>query len=258
MACTSSIADLIGDRPLIYALGGGMGHLQRAANLLWRSGPGVVLHQAPREVAVPEGSTLVRLAADADADWVDRFLRRHLGGASALVVDSFPGGIAHELRPERLADRPSVLVQRYVSPGSYPDYDELAGRFDRRLLPYAPDRCEWEGGCDGQYVGPIARDVGVEGGPELQVLVIGDTRALPAAWRQALAGCAAVNRPFQALPVARTIVAVGAGYNLFWELDGRLAYHVPLPRRYDDQFRRAGLWGRAITSGHDLRRVLAC
>jgi hypothetical protein len=239
------------ERAVIYALGGGRGHLARARALARRFGTDVpILQQADADA--PH-----HLPQHVGVDAVHAWLREQLRDADWLVVDTFPGGVAHELTDAilRLADR-TALVQRYVRPGSYIDYNRLAARFDEVLLPYSPEQCEWEG-TKGTYVGPLVRELALEG--QADVAVIGASSHMPRRWREALPSSTTyIHGPFDTLPAARRVLTVGAGYNLVYELDalGAKAAHVPLTRRYDDQFRRAGLLGRTITTRAELERFV--
>jgi len=232
-----------------------MGHLARAAALArQRVGPATILHSAPRPVRAP-GCRLVAPPPGAGRPWLRAFLERALEAPRRLLVDTFPGGLFGEITDAALARaRERILVQRYVRPGARPGYEALAARYDARWLPYPADRCEWEGEIGGEHVGPLARPIPLAG-PRAPLVVIGDPARLPPGWRRLLPpGCVTVNGPFDALPPAGGYVCVGAGYGLTWELVGAglRALHLPLPRRYDDQHRRALMLGRAALTRADL------
>jgi hypothetical protein len=200
-------------------------------------------------------SGLVRVDEHWTIDDVRRSLLAHARDAT-LVVDTFPGGIAHELDDALLdAFAERVLVRRYLRPGSYDDEERLASRFNRTLIPYAPERCEWEGAIEGEYVGPLVREVPVRGEPE-DLVVIGD--GVPAGWMPLLARARFVSGPLAVLPRARRYLATAAGHNLTYELLalGMPFASVPQDRRYDDQFRRADLLGIGIHHKRDLVRWL--
>jgi hypothetical protein len=268
---------------VIYALGGGLGHLSRALALARVIDVTAILHRASDalpDVDVPSGVRLIGV----DAAWTPVRLRACLAGlahaAPVLVVDTFPGGVAHELDDATLAGfAHRVLVRRYLRPGAYDDEAELAARFEGALVPYRPSLCEWAGqgpdepgepgdaqsadgcACTGAHVGFLVRDLRVEPGPgALELAVIGDGERLPPGWRSLLPGRTGhVSGPFRALPAARRYLAMGAGHNLMYELveAGVCFAAVPCERRYDDQFRRADRLGIGIHSRADLARWLA-
>lgn len=236
---------------IVYALGGGRGHAVRATNLCERLGGGVVLHQCDDPPAAG-GVEAVRLPADADRAWVRAFVRDAARGGR-LVVDTFPGGLAHELDDATLAVAArTALVRRFVREDAYPAYRALAARYDERWLPYDAGSSEWDEPADDACVGPIVRGIGRDG--DAPLTVIGDAGRLLPGWRALLpAGTRFVSGPFAALPRG-PVLGLGAGYNLVWELvsAGFDAAFVPVEKRYDDQHRRAGLLGRSITSRADL------
>jgi len=237
---------------LVYALGGGRGHATRAFELCRRMGSGVVFHQAPGEW--PSGSVCVgRIGVTA----LREQLLGALSGAKRFIVDSFPGGIAHELVGLPIpAGVRTVLVARYVDRAAYADYDALAARFDEVWLPYDPERCEWDEPPAGVYIGPVVRPVRLEG--SVDTLVIG--RGEPASWSALLRDSTRVDGLFDRLPRARRVVALGAGYNLGWELAtaGLKPAFLPQTRRFDDQFRRAAKLGTPLLHRVDLEGFLAC
>lgn len=273
---------------VIYALGGGLGHLSRALALARIIDVTAILHRACGalpDVDVPSGVRLIGV----DADWTPARLRACLSGlahaAPVLVVDTFPGGVAHELDDATLAGfAHRVLVRRYLRPGAYDDETALAARFDVTLVPYRRRLCEWAGqwagesagesagdrndawsadgcACTGTHVGVLVRELRVESaGSELELAVIGDGERLPPGWRSLLPERTGhVSGPFRALPAARRYLAMGAGHNLVYELveAGVCFAAVPCERRYDDQFRRADRLGIGIHARADLARWLA-
>ncbi|MCB9677771.1 MAG: hypothetical protein H6737_21895 [Alphaproteobacteria bacterium] len=243
---------------VFYALGGGRGHATRAFELAKRvGGRSVVFHQAPGDW--PEGSLNVGRIGVAE---LRARLAEALRDASRFVVDTFPGGIAHELDVSGLVQRPgaapvpTVLVARYVDREAYAGYDALVARFDEVWLPYDADGSEWDDPPSGTWIGPVVRDVRLEG--EVDTLVIGADA--PASWEPLLRGATRVDGLFGVLPRARRVVALAAGYNLGWELrrtGARVAFR-PLSRRFDDQFRRAARLGVPLYHRADLEGFLAC
>jgi hypothetical protein len=241
-----------GESAVVYALGGGLGHLTRALLVARGFARATVLHASPVRPALATHATLVRVE---HGDVTD-----HLRDADTLVVDTFPAGVARELSDKIL--RPfarTVLLRRYIRPGAYEDDEALAARFDAVLLPYPADDCEWEGTADGLHVGHIVRDLSVEDGAEAPLAVLGNAEVLPPAWRALLApDTVFVAGPFSRLPRAARYLSVGAGYNVCHEL-ARLGVDfraAPLERRYDDQFRRADRLGVGLYDRDALERWL--
>lgn len=252
-----------GGRAVFYALGGGSGHLARSLVVARRYASAVVFHRAaPAPARVPGSVTLVRAPDTWSFADVREALEAELRGGAELVVDSFPGGLAHELDDDLLALAPrKTLVRRYVSPGTYANYSTLAARFDRVLAPYPPGASEWDDPDPrDEAIGHAVRALRVAPGPEATLAVIGDESALLPGLRACLPEARVrVQGPFEALPPARAYLAIGAGYNMAYELlaagvDFRL---VPQERRYDDQFRRADLLGRGVASRAELLAWLA-
>lgn len=131
---------------LLYALGGGWGHLQRSlalGRLLARETPVSLLTNSPYAARVHEpGVELVRLAPDLPADRVRQQVHEWLQARSitGLVVDTFPRGLGGELVESlaALAERPRVLVHRDLNP-AYVQAREVrtfvATRYDRIIIP---------------------------------------------------------------------------------------------------------------------------
>jgi hypothetical protein len=240
---------------VIYALGGGLGHLSRALVLARKIGAVAILHRAGADVDAP-GVRLVGV----DASWTPADLRaslaRFAGEAPVLVVDTFPAGVAHELDDAVLgAFAHRVLVRRYLRPGSYEDEAALAARFDAVLVPYTETQCEWDGDVDGVHVGFLVRELAVEREGELELVIIGDAGRLPPGWRALLPERTRhLAGRFHALPAARRYLGMGAGHNLTYELyqAGVCFAVMPVERRYDDQFRRADRLGAGVYTREDF------
>lgn len=263
-AGAAALADVAGRGPaVIYALGGGLGHLSRALVLARKIGAVAILHRGGE--AVP--GTMAEIDAPGvrligvDTGWTPSDLRACLHRCSeeapVLVVDTFPAGVAHELDDAAL-DRfeHRVLVRRYIRPGSYEDEAALAARFDAALVPYTEAQCEWDGEVDGVHVGFLVRELAVErGAAELDLVIIGDAGRLPPGWRALLPERTRhVAGRFRALPAARRYLGTGAGHNLTYELyqAGVCFAVMPCERRYDDQFRRADRLGAGVYTREDL------
>lgn len=231
---------------LVVALGGGRGHLTRALNFAATHAATTTILASPgatSPVAPRPGVTVLRVSADRAAEDV----RAHLGAtrASWLVVDTFPGGLFGELG-SLAGFAKTTLIRRYLRPGAYPDEERLAARYDEVLLPYSPERCEWDRTQPGVHVGPLVRPLAVGTGPRRPWVVLGPVaRFAPWALAALPPDTVYLSGPVDLLPLAERYLAVGGGHNLTYEL---LALGVPFrvvptEQRYDDPFRRADRLG---------------
>ena len=139
-----------GNRWLIYALGGGLGHLTRAvalARVARASGHRIrILTNSPFAASLPLGKDL----GDAGAlICIDPTLDRHSVASTVrsilepcdfdvLIVDTFPRGLAGEL--DALLDDvycPKVLIHRDIDPAyvRWAGLESAARRFDLLILP---------------------------------------------------------------------------------------------------------------------------
>ena len=145
-----SPARLVSRRWLIYALGGGLGHLTRAvglARVAARSGHRIrILTNSPFAGQIPfdrelgENAEVVRIDStfnrDAVAAKVGTILKER--DFDVLIVDTFPRGLAGELTPwfDRLKC-PKVLIHRDIAPDyvRWGGLESVASRFDLLILP---------------------------------------------------------------------------------------------------------------------------
>ncbi|HLF97024.1 MAG TPA: hypothetical protein VI457_07760 [Methylococcaceae bacterium] len=236
---------------LVYAIGGGHGHARRGWLLqqcLLQSGRDAVLLIRPGSDRHLPASKGVRLYARSLADSHLETLRRH--PPRSIVVDTFPAGWCGEL-DEALLGRfeRRVWIARYAQ-----GLEKRGTAYDQVLAPYPVGRCEWMGGLGGAVQAGYFVDAGhvavttdascftvldPEGRCGARVLAVFAKLARRAGllWRYQ-------RRVISPLP-ARKLLAVGAGYHTFYELLGQGAdlRFLPVRKRYDDQFRRAGLFG---------------
>ncbi len=257
----TTTADAEPTTALIYALGGGRGHAQRAVVLAERFSRSLVLHQCDEPpVRLPAGCQLQQIGPQWSIKPLRDLLLSASGWAETLLIDTFPGGVAGEVDHDVLSRYANtVLLRRYVRPGSYPDYEMRAAAFAEQWLPYAATNCEWDGAVPGRYIGSATRRLELAEGQPCELVVVGNPSQLPPAWTEALpADTKWLDGPFAALPRARRYLSIGAGHNISYELRrlGADAAFVPLERRYDDQFRRADRHGAGIYSGAELRAFL--
>ncbi|MFP2930590.1 hypothetical protein ACLESO_36410, partial [Pyxidicoccus sp. 3LG] len=141
---------MAGLRWLVYALGGGMGHLTRAgalARMAARQGHAVSLLTnspfapgLPLEEVLGSGVSVRRLGAELDKPTVRGAVERWLEEARAdvLVVDTFPRGLGGELAPllPGLRTR-KVLVHRDLNPAYVARFDvaRAVEAFELLLVP---------------------------------------------------------------------------------------------------------------------------
>ncbi|MCK6547168.1 hypothetical protein L6R52_15060 [Myxococcota bacterium] len=255
---------LAAERVVLYALGGGSGHFVRALVLARAARSAVVFHRAGACAPMAPGAHVECVpvaASDAPTSIAERIAAR-AADHDVLVTDTFAGGLDGELTAGlRGRFRRRILVRRYVRPGSY-RFDVEASRYDERWLPYARARCEWGGRVDGEHVGPIVRHVDLSDGTGHRLVVVGaraDVQrdvALRARLGAIPADATWIEGPFSALPCAARYLGLGAGYNLVHELsalgvDFRV---IPRERRFDDQHRRAGMFGAAVVTIEEVAR----
>ena len=107
-------------------------------------------------------------------------------------------------------------------------------------------------------MGTIVREITIND-DQAELCVIGNQASIPERWSSLFPEHTIfIHHRFHALPRARRYLCVGAGYNLFWELYflGHAVAHMPLEKRYDDQFRRCLRFGRSISTYRELFRFL--
>ncbi len=248
-------------KALIYALGGGHGHARR----------GLLLQQRLAERGV---ASAVLLCPGADrhftADNGPRHYAQSLADAHLAplfchppphwIVDTFPQGWRGEITAQWLARfEKTTWIARYAKnlrrgPG---DPSDLPA-YTQTLLPYPESHNEWERPL------PDARPTGYMIDASHWRLS-SDSRGFAVldpgrrCGRQVLSVFARLARQIglgfqywqdfgQPLSAGKWLV-VGAGYHTFYELLG-LGVDVrflPIKKRHDDQFRRASLFGLALT-----------
>ncbi|MGZ8219317.1 hypothetical protein [Methylomagnum sp.] len=245
---------------LIYAVGGGHGHTRRGfliqRLLAWAGRTAALLVRPGSDRYLPD-STGPRFYADtldapALAEWSRHLPRR-------LIVDTFPAGWRGELDAAWLGRfEQTALIARHG--WNLPGQPAL---YDRALTPYPAHRSEWDQAPAGaKAAGYIidAEHLAIEsGGNTFTVLdpagrCAGQMLAVLAKTaRRAGLGLDYRRRadpPFR----CRKLLVVGAGYHSFYELLGMgldLRF-LPVKKRHDDQFRRAGLFGLTLTGPDPL------
>ena len=250
--------ELSSKRALIYALGGGHGHIQRASLLAQQFSSATILHQnrspfSPNvPVLYPQGKPL--------EEWVGKTLKECASSHDCVIVDTFPKGIAHEITKDVLQEyESSVLIARYLREEMYLDYETACAWYKHIWLPYHPQRCEWSHPPQGAYLGTIVREITIND-DQTDLCVIGNQALIPERWLSLFPEKTIfIHHRFHALPHAQRYLCVGAGYNLFWELHflGHAVAHVPIEKRYDDQFRRCLRFGRSISTYQELCAFLS-
>lgn len=246
---------------LIYALGGGHGHARRGL-LLQR-------HLAERGVA-----SAVLLCPGADrhftADSGPRHYAQSLADAHLApllrhppphwVIDTFPRGWRGEITADWLARREKTTwIARHAKnlhggtdgPGAMPAYTHT-------LLPYPKSHDEWDRPFpEARHAGYMIDASHWRLSPDRRGFVLLDPERRCGS--QILSVFARLARRLglefqywpgfgQAMAAAKWLV-VGAGYHTFYELLGLGidVRFIPVKKRHDDQFRRASLFGLALT-----------
>ena len=136
----------------------------------------------------------------------------------------------------------------------YHDYTAACNWYTRVWIPYHPQRCEWNHSPNGDYMGTIVRSIAIND-KQTPLCVIGNQNLIPKRWLSLFPdNTVFIHYRFHELPCAQKYLCVGAGYNLFWELYflGRLVAHIPIEKRYDDQFRRCMQFGRMVSTYQEL------
>lgn len=252
---------------LVYALGGGFGHVVRGAALaaaFERNG-------TPASVLVPETHLALATALGASGVGVGATrdpvtLRRHLDAAieqtacTLLVVDSFPAGLLGELADPPCVARRALLLRLHRDADA-PAFLRAAAAYDH-VLDLEP-HLDWRPpDLDATPFGAVAREPSPDALATADVLLVA-TDALLAPLLLRLARRLARNgrhvqvavsggigppdrEPRPALPLtlgrdAPRVVVGAAGYNLVYEACAADTAHlaVPLPRRFDNQHLRA-------------------
>lgn len=236
---------------LVYAIGGGHGHARRGWLLqqrLLEAGRNAVLLIRPGSDRYLPASKGSRIHARSLADPHLAALRRR--PPRAIVADTFPRGWRGELDDALLG-----RFERRVWIARYALALEDGGKgYERVLAPYPAQRCEWDGGlrcaAHAGYIieaghvavatdAPSFTVLDPEGRctPRLLAVFAGLARRVGLRWLY-------LRRLASSLP-ARKLLVVGAGYHTFYELLGAGAdlRFMPVRKHYDDQFRRAGLFG---------------
>ncbi|HLK68347.1 MAG TPA: hypothetical protein VKU19_33170 [Bryobacteraceae bacterium] len=263
---------------LIYALGGGWGHLTRAvalARAAQRDRPVRILANSPYIAHVTDGVDIVC------CETRDSALRAiHDTAPDCLIVDTFPRGIGGELCALR-SDARKVLVHRDLNPEYVQQFDLaqfVSSNYDLVVVPGATEGSQFRSDIRTapwlvRSAHEIPTDVPVKPGT---VLVCASGRAEELAWYGAVIAelsrldcpapvrCVSADRPLQCpedlwlrywpaidLLGAASVVIGGAGYNTISECVSWQAPLVarPWPRMYDRQelrARRAAELGRVI------------
>ena len=111
----------------------------------------------------------------------------------------------------------------------------------------------------GEYIGPVVRQIKIDSEKYHDVVVIGDAQSLHRSWKALLPrDTLFIHRHFVEIPSARKYVCIGAGYNLVWEMHQLRVdvVHIPIHKRYDDQFHRVGLLNRIVYDRQQFKNFL--
>ena len=244
-------------RVLIYALGGGNGHIQRADLIAQQCADATIMHQkeAPFSSSVP----VIHPKEDSLLSWSVETLKEGSSMYDCIVVDTFPKGIGHEITKEILqCYASSFLVARYLRTEMYQEYALSSSWYTNIWLPYSIEQCEWSIPPSEIYMGPTIRPIKINK-EQTALCVIGERNSIPKRWSSLFPKRTIfIHHRFHTLPRAKKYLCVGAGYNLFWELNalGVEAAHIPIEKRYDDQFRRVMRFGTMISTYDQLFNFL--
>ena len=189
------------------------------------------------------------------SEWVVQTLKEYSTEYDVVIVDTFPQGIAHEITQDVLQCYvSSFLVARYLREEVYHNYAEACSWYTRMWIPYQSQNCEWNRPPDGDYMGTIVRSI-VINDEQTDLCVIGNHDLIPKRWLSLFPEHTVfIHYRFHELPHAQKYLCVGAGYNLFWELYflDRIVAHIPIEKKYDDQFRRCMRFGRMVATYQEL------
>lgn len=259
---------------LIYALGGGWGHLTRAASLARAARQRVmILSNSPHAPAirdrVPEAEVRVLDAGVTAAAARDAVVAELAEGPSCLIVDTFPRGLGGELAD--LLDAvtvPKVLVHRDLNPRyALRHRGFVSTRYDLVIVPG-----KGEGGAFGDLPNAVTTApwlirsrAEITPAEPRGVFVCAAGRAEEAEWYRAVDGrlreegiaveCADGSWPAMDRMASAAVAVGGGGYNTVHEC---AALGIPLvarpwTRKYDRQalrIERASQWTwvRAVES----------
>ena len=244
-------------KALIYALGGGYGHIQRASLIAQQFSSATILHQ--KEPPFSLNAPVLCPQEEPLEEWVVQTLKECTSSHDCVIVDTFPKGIVHEITKELLQEyESSVLIARYLREEMYLDYESSCSWYTHVWLPYHPQRCEWVHPPNGVYMGNIVRPI-LLNDDQAELCVIGNQALIPERWLSLFhEKTIFIHHRFHALPRAQRYLCVGAGYNLFWELHflGQAVAYMPIEKRYDDQFRRCVQFGTGISTYRELFEFL--
>lgn len=239
---------------LIYAIGGGHGHARRGWLLQQRwleAGRDVVLLIRPGSDSYLPPSPGRRLYGYSLADGHLETLRHQ--PPAHLVVDTFPRGWRGELTDTLLGRFPQrSWIARYSR-----GLDHKPLPYQRILAPYPAPRCEWGDTLEGiRHCGYLtdASHVSVNADAASFTVLDPEGRCAPRllAIFARLAKAVGLDwhylRRMPPLLPARKLLVAGAGYHTFYELlgAGTDLRFLPVKKRHDDQFRRAGLFGLSL------------
>ena len=245
---------------LIYAVGAGHGHAVRgvvlgarameegsAVRVIVRAGALAGVEGLPLGVALFEKKETDPLPSPED------FFPR----AGRLIVDTFPNGWSDEISSQWLAQfRSRVFVARYRKDLNWA---KVESQFDEIWLPYAESNNEWDNfPARAILIGPVAKPEPVKLLRSERDFVLYDPEGRSSQLlRQRIAELteqvglkfAVATKLTDGLSV-RKLLAIGAGYNTFFELSrsGIDVRFMPVEKRFDDQHRRLSRAGLAVDS----------
>ena len=240
---------------LIYALGGGHGHARRGLllqqQLFMRGIASVVLLCPGSDCHFPIDCGPRQYGLSLDDPELASLWRKT---PERLVVDTFPHGWRGEIEPRFLARfEKTYWIARYTR-----TIEDLGSGFTRILSPYPKGQDEWgDRLAHAIHVGYIIDASHWRLSGKGNCFAVFDpegrcTRQLLSAFSLSARKTGldfAYHRRLDRPVDAAKLLVVGAGYHTFYELLGLEVdvRFLPIHKRHDDQFLRAGLFGLGLT-----------
>lgn len=240
---------------VIYACGGGHGHLVRAINYATLVSAGYqIIHILCYKKAIEFAPKLPKNTSLYFESWSE-FIKVHDFHCSDLVMDTFPLGHKGEVSIEDLElFQNTRLMARYSESVEHREHHHL---FDEILLPYG-EVSEWGSEVEGTKIGVLTKEnpchiVAKKG----NFAFVDPGKKIPQATIRKLTWLCLKNgmelnyySKFDQEIMGEKVLVIGAGYNTFYELyqQSENIRFLPLKKKYDNQFKRVELYSKGVTS----------
>lgn len=243
---------------LIYACGGGNGHLVRAINYA-NSVANNSDAKKYKKIEILTYKKSTKFAPNFDqntsllfTDWSTLYSSKNGPSKSwkeyDLVVDTFPLGHHEEIYPNQLSTFNSKkLIARYSKDLKHLPLHTL---YDDVLLPYS-EIDEWDSKITGTKIGLLTRQEPCRIINDHSAYAIVDpSQKIPTHLVKKISDfCMNKGKELNYYPkfsnaiLGEKVLVIGAGYNTFYELYGQSKHlrFFPLAKKYDDQFNRVDL-----------------